>query len=382
MDILNTKDISQINDELNSSYKASFGENTDTSQHSVLGNVKAPVAIVIGFVHELLDYIMTQINPRTAKGTYLDIICSLNNIYRIANSKSQAIITFVSDSDDDIIIPKGTKVSTNDKVEFLTKNDALLLAKDSIKIAIESVEYGILSVSANSITNLDDTIPGILSVTNELRSESGELRETDAQLRKRREDSISVNSNSTVESIKANLLALDGVKSVFVYESGDGKTIPIDDLPDSYIYAVIDGGANSELAKVLAKTKTVGIPTVGNTSDTYTDLNGKVVTYYFDRPSKIKIEVDIEIIITNTNLYPLNGTSMMKQNLYDYLVLLNIGDDIYQNLAMSALNTIPGCVVSTFKIKKGDEDFTSDAISMSVNELGTYSIEDISVRII
>jgi uncharacterized phage protein gp47/JayE len=375
-DLLSTKTTTEINDELDSAYKSSFGQHTDTSEHSVLGNIKAPVAIALGYVHGLLDFVVTQINPRTASGVYLDIVCSLNNIHRKKNSKSQAIVTFVGNSG--TVVPKGTIVTTNDNIEFSTKQDEILIGT-SLKVEVESVEYGIDRVAADTITNFTE-LDGISAVTNELASEAGELREADAELRRRRENSKAINSKSTIESMKANLLDLAGVSNAYVFESGDGYAIPISNPPSVYIYAIVDGGSSSDIAEVIAKTKTGGIPTIGTQSDTYTDLNGKVVTYYFDRPSEIEIKIKIGIVETNSQELPLNAVSQIQENLLEYLQTLNIGDNIYQSRAMSAINEVDGFVVDSFEIKKGDEDYSSSSISMAVNEVGLYSLENIEVR--
>lgn len=379
-----TKNIKEINEELNLSLKQTFGENTDLSQNSVLGNLKIPFAIVLGYTHELIDYIITQINPRTAKGVWLDIICSLSNVYRKKNSKSQGVVTFVGNSGTDVVA--GTKVTTNDNIEFLTIKTFTIIGS-KFDAEVQSVEFGIPAVAANTIVNIEPT-EGITAVTNQNPTQAGQLKETDAQLRQRRENSTAMNSNSTKEAIWSTLLDLEGVRKAFVFESDQKKSIPTEaytgELPPSYFYILVDGGNDSQIAQAIAKTKTAGIPTIGNHSASYTDLTGETTTYYFNRPLSVDIKFEISISIVDHELYPQNGIAQIQENLLNYLSLnLTIGQKIFYTRIISAINQVAGMEIDDIKITKGSEPtVTNKSVDMAINEIGNYTLQNIKVMIL
>ena len=196
--------------------------------------------------HAYADFILRQMFPTTAQGSYLDEHAAQRNITRKSATKAVGYVTFSTEADEhgDIVIPAGTVVCTaEDMKRFVTDSDAVIPSNsDRIATAVTAAHGGReYNVGVGTIGIIVTPVLGVDSVTNSYQITGGSDAETDDQLRQRIKDSFVNISNGTNEAYYCSTaLSVDGVYSasavgrgrgigtVDVYVCGRGTFVPLD----------------------------------------------------------------------------------------------------------------------------------------------------------
>lgn len=165
------------------------------------------------------DYIMRQMFPATAEGTYLDAHAAQRNLTRKSATKAVGRVTFSTDAEEhgDILIPGGTVVCTvGDMRRFVTNYDVTLSSGE------QSANAGVTAAEAGSAYNagigtvgiIVTPVLGIDRVANTARFSGGSDAESDAELRARISDSFKNISNGTNAAYyRAVAMSVNGVYS-------------------------------------------------------------------------------------------------------------------------------------------------------------------------
>jgi uncharacterized phage protein gp47/JayE len=201
---------------------------------------------------------------------------------------------------------------------------------------------------------------GVTSVNNPSGAlEVGQNEETDQELRLRRQYSVSIASTGYLNGLLASLLNLDGVSDGKVYENVTNVT-DSNGIPAHSIWAVIEGGANTDIANVIYEKKSAGCGMRGDVEVDITTASGNVLTVKFDRPTAkdLYIRFDIMETIVGTT-FDLAG---IKQYIVDNLAY-SIGafaeTSSITALALAAINATSGGGVP-LNVEISDDGITWD----------------------
>lgn len=122
---------------------------------------------------------------RYARGNVLDAIGEMRHITRLQAKPAVTTLRFGTESplDENIVIPKGTRATTNGSVYFATDDAAVLQAGSfSVDVPATCTVVGTAqnNIPKGTITTLVDLIPFISAVTNTVDTHSGDDGETDS----------------------------------------------------------------------------------------------------------------------------------------------------------------------------------------------------------
>lgn len=155
-------------------------------------------------------------------------------------------------------------------------------------------EKGEIIPVIGTITNQVTIVEGVTNVINNVGATSiGYEEESDSDFRIRRSVSTETRSENNADTIKANLLNLDGVVQAQVYQNNSGST-DSDGIPAHTIWAVVEGGANKDIAEIIyanmGGSGTKGSVTVPITSSSLQTLNIK-----FDRATVVPLYIKFDL---------------------------------------------------------------------------------------
>jgi hypothetical protein len=111
----------------------------------------------------------------------------------------------------------------------------------------------------------------------------GTDEESDADLKIRRQSSLAIGSTNSLDSMLANLLAIDGVSDAYVHEN-------YSDITDAYgavehsMWAIVEGGADADIAQAIYARRSGGCNMNGAVTENVLRPNGEYFPAQFDRP--------------------------------------------------------------------------------------------------
>lgn len=178
---------------------------------------------------------------------------------------------------------------------FATDAQNVTISSIGTPIQFRCVTVGAVNPDIGTINQISTSIPGWTGVLNQYVTSVGQDAETDTHLRQRWNRSLFSRGSTNIDAI-AEALAdnVTGVTTVKVYENRTDVT-DTDGRPPHSIEAIVEGGENDDIAKVIWKTKAGGINTYGTEHGTTMDANGTEQTLYFNRPSPVKIWLKVVI---------------------------------------------------------------------------------------
>ncbi len=210
------KTYQEIYDDMKNYFVANQNIVTDLNQGSVIASIFEALARVIAS-----EYIAIMTNVDTYQK---NIAYAQFEFQRKSGQAASGFVTFTRNPafSNDIYIPKGTLLETDDGTQFNTVADYIFVAGSSLTsdpVPVQCSTIGLIgNVAANMITTLKSVIVGIASVTNTGACAGGTDAETDAEFAARFREYILGLGRSTVPGIKAAVLGVDGIKSCSVVE--------------------------------------------------------------------------------------------------------------------------------------------------------------------
>ena len=303
-------DTSSTRQEVITEYRAAIGDDLivdDETPEGVLINAETTSRQSVARNNAALA---NQINPNLAGGPFLDSIWSLTGGQRIASTRStvNATITGIANT----AIPQGSRAATEDGDEFETVNPVVIPVSGTLEnVPFQSVEAGSIGAGTGQLTNIIDGVLGWETVTNPAAATPGRQTESDEASRNRRRVTLGRQGRSVAEAVSSNVLTVPGVRSLVFRENITNQTATIDGIslkPHSVI-AIVDGGADMDIAAALLRSKTAGSDWNGSQSVTVTEpFSGQNYPVLFDRPTVTAVAIRATVRRTSAVSDPITTT--------------------------------------------------------------------------
>lgn len=306
-------------------------------------------------------------SPKTAIGTALDSLVKINGIKRKEASYSTCEVTVSGDENTEII---GGMCKDESGHKWSLPRRVVIPSGGKIKVTATCEDIGAIKATPRSIINIDTPQKGWRSVTNDDMAILGQPIETDVELRKRQTISVSNPSQTVIESTEGAIASILGVTRYKVYENDTG-TVDSNGIQSHSISAVVEGGSNEDVAKAIYLRKGPGCGTVGTTTVNIFNTSNVAIPIRFNRPTYI--DVAVEIRIKKLYGYTADVERDIKNNIENYLSVINIGQSIYQSsiwaAAMRAILDIKSPSFSIIEVKLNGG--TSD-INIKFNQVARF----------
>lgn len=150
-----------------------------------------------------------------------------------------------------------------------------------------ALNTGPQTVPVGALGQIVTPVAGWESVTNRFEGTVGRVAESDTDLRLRRAESLKIAGQNTLDSIVTRLRQLPGVLAQRVVVNNTNTTNG-EGIPGHSIRAVVDGGENSAIARVLFDYVAAGIGYYGATTvDVLSPVTNSTFPVKFDRPTNV-----------------------------------------------------------------------------------------------
>ena len=378
---------------LNTVFQTAFGSDfnvdPDTPQGQVIGNMALSMS-QSDDAHVLTAQAMDILS---ASDSQLDGLASLLSIQRDAetNTLVTAQLTGVAAT----LIPEGSLAKTDAGDQFASTEDLTLDGAGEGSVTFQAVEGGAVACGVNELTNIVSVVSGWETIDNSGAGTVGEAEETDSEYRARYFEVLAKNAVTPLDSVIAAVADLDTVTEVRGVENDTSAPVTVDGVSvDAHsICIVVAGGADADIAAAIRLKKTGGTGTVG---DEEVDDSPPSEPIHFYRGTDVDIEVDVDITILDSDVFPSNGLELIKTRIYEYITGdfegssdsenyfevdgMTFGEDLYKQRLYTPINSVPGHVVNTLTMDLLGDGGDQSSISVDLNEKITFaSIDDITI---
>jgi len=295
-DGLRVKSLTEIRTELETAYREIYGTDINLDQNSPDGQILNIYAQASVDVRELLLQAFASFDPDQAEGRILDQRVVINGITRKGGSFTTVNVSVTTNRALNLVgLDSQANEASPDVPGLYTLRDGagnLFFLVDSQSVAsagtysylFRASEIGSIEVGANSITTAVTFIPGVTEVNNPSGAiTQGQNEEPDATLRQRRRISTAIGSIGNIDGLQAAISDLSGVTTAIVRENF-GTTTDSEGTPAHTIWAIVEGGSNTEIATVIKSRKTSGAGMRGDVEVDIPYIDGRPYIVKFDRP--------------------------------------------------------------------------------------------------
>ena len=273
---------------------------------------------------ETLQQAYNSKDPNKAKGTDLDIVCSLTGTIRSNGSASSVPLTFTATPG--TAIPKGNRFESVTTGSRWTTDQAV--TADSLGVATVNATCTIVGPTQadhDTITRVVDVVAGLSGVTNADPATPGTDAQTNEQLRVTRATAVGRPGNNQIDSTYGELYAVPGVRRVKIYENDtDSSAVSVDNphgLPRKSYAVIVDGGTNEDIAMAIYLKKNpgpllyqAGTPFEVEVASPKYPTNKKVIRA--SRP--IYVDMLPVIHVVNDGTLPANADQLIKEAMMEY----------------------------------------------------------------
>ena len=288
---LTVKTVDEITSDLAIGLQSIYGADINIDQNSPDGQMIGIFAQAATDLRELLLSIYNSFNPNHAVGTVLDQRVPINNIARQAGTYTIQPVSITVDRtvtlqglDDDFSNPDGMGYTVQDDAgnKFILQ-DTTILTAGTTSLNFRAQKMGKVETTVGTIINPVTIVLGVTAINNPSAAlQVGQDEETDLQLRLRRERSVAIGSSGYLDGLRGDLLNISGVTDAKVYENDSDSVV--NTIPAHGIWAVVEGGSNTDIAAAIYARKTPGTNMKGSVSVDVTTASGQTFTALFDRP--------------------------------------------------------------------------------------------------
>ena len=368
-------DTSVIRDEVESEWRAAFGQDLVVTSETPQGAmITIDVESRDGMVRNNAE-LANQINPDIAGGIYLDAIWALTRGRRRSATRSVLSGVEFRGIPGTIIPSRSVAVVETTGARFLTSIDLVIGPAGLVTGQMVAEDTGPVAAPAGTLTQVASSVLGWEQVNNPTSAALGADRETDIASRKRRRNTLALQSISLPEAVISRVYGVDGVRSLAFRDNDTNTTQVIDgvSLAPHSVWVCVDGGEETDIATALLASKTGG---AGWNGDVLVSLiepaSGQAYAVRFDRPQELNRILRITVKPTT-----LDAQTIILQAIQQYQVGeldgedgLVVGEDLSPFEIAGAINEVePRIFVKKVESSVDGLSWSTAIIDASINQV-------------
>lgn len=307
--------------------------------------------------------VLTQLNPNTMSGIWLDLVAMARGLSRQAGTPQVATVSVVSNpSTLPFTISAGQVFTCNETGEQFTMAQATTISSANASIQVKFDGEGDSTAVVGNHLYTED-VPGIITMEI-IGLSAGKERESDADFRARLKASAPV-FNPTIEHITNEIKILQDIRGVGCAYNDTATTV--DGIPPFCTEFLVAPTANVDktteqytfwkenVGKAILWNKVPGSPTFGNTTVNIADPFGTMKDVSFSVPEEISIKVVISAYINEeVGAADVQKIEEIKTNIKDYINGLPVGTDVAYSKIIQIF--MAGSAMDVLSVKFVNED--------------------------
>lgn len=199
---------------------ATFGGNLNPSLTTPQGQLAQSLTAIIGDGNDQFLALANGVDPAFADGRMQDAIARIYFLERLAAQPTVAVVTCSGLAG--TVIPLGARAQDSGGNMYLCTGAGTIGVGGTVALNFACATTGAIACPIGFITTIYQAIPGWDSVTNAAAGMLGRRVETRADFEYRRQRSVALNANGSLQSILAAVLNVPGVLDTYAAENSTG----------------------------------------------------------------------------------------------------------------------------------------------------------------
>lgn len=364
-----------------------------TALSSPQGQIAMSDTEIVAQVYDKLLVLFNQINPDYASGRFQDGIGQIYFMNRIAGAGT--VVTATVTGAVGTLIPSGSTAQDTAGYIYSTTSDVTIPASGSINVDFTNQTNGPIPCAVGSLNTIYRAVPGWDAVYNSNSGVVGTDVESRIAFETRRKDSVYRGSRNQDGSVRASLLATDGVLDSYVWSNRTDAVVNkgTTNFPVKAhsIYIAVYGGSDADVAESIFQTYNPGANLNGDTTYTVVDTTYEPPQpqYVMQWQRAIATPVYFRVTIDGDLNPPSDITSQVQtviQNAFNGLVdgipKARIGSTISASRFYAPVIAIDSSSVSILSLTVSLDNSTFGAsVTMGIDQVPTISASNIVVTL-
>lgn len=370
--------------------QTAFGGNLNPALNTPQGQLASSTAAIIADADDQFVAIANGVDPAFAAGRMQDAIARIYFLERQPAESTVVVATCGGLAG--TTIPVGARAVDQSGVVYLCTQAGTIGIGGTVNLTFACSATGAVACPIGFLNTIYQAIPGWDTVTNAAVGVPGRDVESRAAFEERRQQSVALNGQGSLPSVKGAVLSVAGVLDAYATENVTGSSMTIGGvsvLPHS-LYVSVFGGAAADVANAIWTKKSPGCDYNGNTSVVVFDTvnyappyPSYTVKFEIPTPTPIKFAVTMqanaqvpsnaETLIQNAIVAAFNGSDGGQR--------ARIGGLIFASRFYAGISNLgPWALIITLEL--GISTPTLNSVQMQIDQIPTVSIGDIATTFV
>lgn len=366
--------------------RAAIHPNLDLSPDQPAGQIARIHAEREQALGELIRNLYQAWDPRSATGASLTALAALTGTYRHAATKGDVALTLTLGAA--VTVPAGSvvAVSGNPANRWVIDADVTSIGAGAYPATATAESPGAIQALVGTITVIATPVAGWSAVTNAADAVPGQAEESDHDLRARRESELFAGGSTSVDAIRAALLALADQGMISATVVDNDLDVASGGLPPHSFEAITWDGSPvggpyvvpaADIAEAIFEAKAAGIRAFGQTLVIHADSQGNTHAIRFTRVTPLRVLV--EVTLTTGTGYV--GAAAVKAAVAAWATAeLEPGEDVYRSKVSAVVCDLAGVVdVSLVRLAIFPAALAAADLVVDLREIATIDAADVTV---
>ena len=286
-------------------------------------------------MREIITEVYNSFDPDKCTGSVQDSRYALNYITRKGGTFSEIYIDVTCDRtvelqglDANFSNPNASSYAVGDNAGSIWYlRSSVTLTAGTHSLLFRSQNIGRFTPEVGTITNQITKVLGVTAVNNPSTSVIiGEQQESDAEFRVRRNRSTAINGQNNEDALEANQLNIDTVVDAKVWVNNT-STIDSTGTNPYTIWAIVEGGADNDIAEVLYQYGG-GLDTRGSVTVNWISISQQTIPVKFDRLIETPLYIKFNLKLVNITLPEINVDNIKEDLTNAVNDNISLGSDV------------------------------------------------------
>ena len=367
-------DTATLRADVEAEYRSALGADLPVTPETPQGVlITAEVESRDGMVRNNAE-VANQINPDIAGGVWLDAIWALTRGNRRGATRSQLSGVLFSGVPGTPIPVGSLAVVASSGARFRTIVNIEIGQGGTVTGSMEAVEPGPTPAPIGSLTEIASTVLGWETVTNPSAAEIGKSQESDVSSRRRRRNTLALQSVGPQEAIISRIYNLDGVVSLSFRANITNAPVVIDGVTimAKSIYVCVDGGENIDIATAILSSSGITDYSGSIEVNVIEPASGQVYAVRFDRPIERSFFARVTVKPSSLDVMTIIPDAIIQgaQGELDGDSGLAVNQDLSAFELAGYINQVePRIFVTRIETSEDGVTWSSDDVPIKINEV-------------